>query len=292
MSEDRMTSAHPAPEQLSAVAIGDAVPAAVTEHLESCARCRRELESVARVLDALAEPVALEEPPAGLWERIQQDLDAPTDLAVAAPGAPARPAPAAGAVDADEDDTDDQAPSMPATPAAATAPATTREELAARRRLRPRWSLVAVAAAAGLVLGASGAALLGGTLGGDDQQPGPTPPPVAKVGEAVLDPVTEDDVRGTAEMVSSEADGDQLVVSVSALPAEGYYEVWLRDAEASRLISLGTVSAETTTLPVPAGVDLEQFPIVDVSQEHFDGNPAHSGVTVAAGPMTTTDAAG
>ncbi|WP_422116456.1 anti-sigma factor domain-containing protein [Brachybacterium sp. UNK5269] len=283
-----MTSAHPAPEQLSAVAVGDPVPAAITEHLESCAPCRRELETIARVLDALVEPVALEEPPAGLWERIQQGLDAPADPATA-PAPAARPLPATGPAGGDEDETDD------ATAAAApppSAPAATRDELAARRRRRPRWSLVAVAAAAGLVLGAGGAALLGGTLGGDEEQPSPTPPPVAKVGEAVLDPVTEDDVRGTAEMVSSEADGDQLVVSVSTLPAEGYYEVWLRDAAASRLISLGTVSAETTTLPVPAGVDLEQFPIVDVSQEHFDGDPSHSGVTVAAGPMTVADAAG
>jgi len=109
------------------------------------------------------------------------------------------------------------------------------------------------------------------------------------VGEAVLVPATQDDVHGTARMVVSDADGEQLVVSVSDLPADGYYEVWLRDEAASRLISLGTVSSTTTTLPVPPGVDLSRFPIVDVSQERFDGDPSHSGVTVAAGPMIVQD---
>ena len=78
----------------------------------------------------------------------------------------------------------------------------------------------------------------------------------------------------------------RLTVDVSEGPQEGYYEVWLRDEQASRLISLGTVSGQTTTLPVPAGVDLDRFPVVDVSQEEFDGDPSHSGVTLAAGAMT------
>jgi hypothetical protein len=36
---------------------------------------------------------------------------------------------------------------------------------------------------------------------------------------------------------------------------------------------------------LPDGLDLTQFPVVDVSEEHFDGDPAHSGDSVVRGPL-------
>lgn len=265
MAEDSTVGTHPTHEQLAAAVSGDAAPEVIAEHLGTCARCREEADALARVLTALAQPIPLEDPPPLVWERLRAELEPSGAVELSVQELPVH---------------DEQRSP------------TSSDELAERRSRRPLWRVAAVAASAGLVLGAGGAALLGGML--DEQEaPEPFSPPVAEmVGEAALVSTTEDDVQGTARMVVSEADGEQLLVSVSALPADGYYEVWLRDEAASRLISLGTVSSTTTTLPVPQGVDLSRFPIVDVSQEHFDGDPSHSGVTVAAGPMIVQDGDG
>lgn len=272
MVEDRSIRAHPSQEQLDAAAVGDAVPEDVIAHLSTCARCRRDVDALTRVVAALAEPIVLEDPPEDLWERIRRELE-----------------------ETPADDAPTQDPSARSEPRDRRGSAPERSHSAVPhdeldgRRGRRRWRVTAVAAAAGIVLGAGGAAMIGGMFGEPEELEPSAPPPVAMVGEAVLVPATQDDVQGTARMVVSDADGEQLVVSVSDLPADGYYEVWLRDEAASRLISLGTVSSTTTTLPVPPGVDLSRFPIVDVSQERFDGDPSHSGVTVAAGPMIVQD---
>jgi hypothetical protein len=41
----------------------------------------------------------------------------------------------------------------------------------------------------------------------------------------------------------------------------------------------------TQEFELPADLDLEQFPIVDVSVEPLDGVPTHSGVSVARGEL-------
>lgn len=272
MTDDNRSNAHPAPDQLSAAAAGDAVPDAVTEHFATCMRCRDDVDALARLLAALAQPVALEDPPADVWDRIRGEIGGDLSDAPSEADLPSQ-----------------DHPSVTTGRSHIAAP---HDELKDRRRRKPRWAITAVAAAVGIVLGAGGAALVGAILGGPEDPETPEPPPVATIGEAVLDPTTKDSVQGTARMISSDADGDQLVVSVSDLPEKGYFEVWLRDEDASRLISLGTVTSTTTTLPVPQGVDLARFPIVDVSQEDFDGDPSHSGVTVAAGPMAVDDGQG
>jgi hypothetical protein len=45
------------------------------------------------------------------------------------------------------------------------------------------------------------------------------------------------------------------------------------------------VSAGTEELQLPADIDIGQYPIVDVSVEPMDGNPAHSGVSIARGQL-------
>ncbi|QCU79063.1 hypothetical protein E7744_13675 [Citricoccus sp. SGAir0253] len=264
------TERHLTEDDLASIATGAAPGAAVAAHLLACPPCREDLARTERAVAALAAPVELHEPPAGLWEAIERDLG--TAFPDPSPLRPLpgddRPAPRPGGAGAAGPEEGGSVSFLP-------------------RANRRRWPVIAAAAAAGLVVGAAGAALVTAALTGDDGGNGTPQGPVA-VGEAVLDPVTAADVAGRAEMVSEPDGGLRLTVDVSKLPESGYYEVWLRDEEASRLISLGTVTATTTTLPVPSGVDLARFPVVDVSQEDFDGNPAHSGVTLAAGPMTRT----
>jgi anti-sigma-K factor RskA len=62
--------------------------------------------------------------------------------------------------------------------------------------------------------------------------------------------------------------------------------VWLVDLEAGRLVALGTLDDDgRAELAVPAGVDLSDYPEVDVSLEPDDGDPQHSGDSVLRGDL-------
>ena len=118
-----------------------------------------------------------------------------------------------------------------------------------------------------------------GVIGGDDL-----------IGTAVMASVTTDGSPARAEMTRA-ADGEMhLAVHVPQVPApeDGYLEVWIRDEAASRMISLGTVTRQDTTLTVPEGVDLASYPVLDVSHEHFDGDPSHSTLSLWVGEMHRT----
>jgi anti-sigma-K factor RskA len=74
-------------------------------------------------------------------------------------------------------------------------------------------------------------------------------------------------------------------LDVAGLPASrrgDYYEVWALRTPA-RLVSLGTfrVGADgRARMSMRLTVDLRRFPILDVSRERADGDPAHSTVSV------------
>ena len=47
------------------------------------------------------------------------------------------------------------------------------------------------------------------------------------------------------------------------------------------------MTSESGTFAVPAGLDLGEYPIVDVSDEPVDGNPAHSSVSIVRGTLAS-----
>ena len=55
--------------------------------------------------------------------------------------------------------------------------------------------------------------------------------------------------------------------------------------DVSGLVSLGTLDGTSGRFDLPAGLDLTQFSVVDVSEEQFDGDPAHSGDSIVRGPL-------
>ena len=68
--------------------------------------------------------------------------------------------------------------------------------------------------------------------------------------------------------------------------AKGYQEVWLIAPDLSRLVSLGDHEfGSSGRFEVPAGLELPTYPIVDVSDEPVDGNPAHSSVSIVRGTL-------
>jgi hypothetical protein len=44
-------------------------------------------------------------------------------------------------------------------------------------------------------------------------------------------------------------------------------------------------SSEGGTFTLPAGLDLNQFPVVDISLEHFDGDTSHSADSILRGKL-------
>ena len=135
---------------------------------------------------------------------------------------------------------------------------------AARRRHRAWWLSAAAALAAVVAIG-------GGALLASD----PDPPPLV-LAVAELEPLDERADPLAARVVADDA-GVSLEVDEAVLPeSDGYYEVWLIDEAVDGMVSLGPLQPGGRHR-VPDGLDLGAFPILDVSVEPFDGDPAHSG---------------
>ncbi|WP_375383961.1 anti-sigma factor [uncultured Microbacterium sp.] len=140
-------------------------------------------------------------------------------------------------------------------------------------RLRTFWSL-----AAAIVL------LAGIGLGGWVLGQGSTLVPVA---QAALAPFPDHPGAEGSALVEQKSDGEQIVrvtLDASDTP-DTYREVWLINADASALISLGVLDGTEATFPIPSGVDLRNYVLVDISQEPIDGNPSHSGDSIVRGKL-------
>ena len=108
----------------------------------------------------------------------------------------------------------------------------------------------------------------------------------ATLAQADLKPLKQYAATGTARVV--ETNGiRELEVRLSANEARGYQEVWLIAPDLSGLVSLGVMDTDSGRFPIPQGLDLSKFPIVDVSDEPVDGNPAHSTVSIVRGSLGT-----
>jgi hypothetical protein len=144
-----------------------------------------------------------------------------------------------------------------------------------RRRGRT-WAIAGVAAAVGLVIGglATGLVLSPGTG-------------AEVLASASLDPIENSTFTGTATV--EQVDGHAVLrVEVPGLPnvEDGYYEVWMATPDTSTMVAIGTMNpGEAATFDLPSGMDMTDFPIVDVSVEHFDGNTGHSAVSVVRGQL-------
>ncbi len=255
---------HCTPEQLSLAALREPLPADDAAHLESCAQCREELASLRRGVDLLAVPQlaapgAAVLPPPSVWAGIAAATGVTTAPRAEALAAAAPPPPAAA---------------PPAPPAAAPEPAP-----AAVVPLRTRRSRLLLAAAASLVVGVgigAGAVALG--TGDDDG---------LAVAAAALDPLGDSGASGKARVVERDDGSRALELTLDAVPLdEGYYEVWLLDEAVARLVPVGVVqSGSDATLELPPGLDLGEYPVVDVSVEPLDGDPSHSGESVVRGVL-------
>ena len=144
--------------------------------------------------------------------------------------------------------------------------------LASRRSRRP--PLMAAAAAVVVVVVIVGAALQRDTA------------PAVRTQEVSLAGLPGFATASGSATVVIDGDDRSVAVALSAVevPAGSHLEVWLLDDPIEQLVSLGELSDDAPHR-LPPSVDLAVTPIVDISLEPDDGNPAHSGVSVVRGSL-------
>lgn len=119
----------------------------------------------------------------------------------------------------------------------------------------------------------------------------PAPQPVATFRMEPLDDRVATGVEG--RLVTTDA-GQAVEVDLDGLPAapDGtFYELWLLDLDAGRLVSLGPVDP-SSTYSVPSAVAAASWPTIDVSVEPVDGDPTHSSDSVLRGPVVAAPPTG
>jgi hypothetical protein len=241
-----------APDDLLAMqAMGEALPDAMGRHVASCPQCQAELDQwtslVASGRSTSPDDVP-GEPSERVWEAIADELGI------------------GGATKASETE-----PS----------PAEVVNISTARRRWSTSW-LVA-ASVAGIV---GGAMLTAGGMalnGSEPSAPVAAPPVIASTSLAAL---PQHQGVGDAKIVQTD-EGDELVVDVSDLSTgDGFYEVWLIDPETFQMVGLGALVDDSGRFPIPDGLDLSQYSVVDVSLEPLDGDPVHSTDSVVRGELS------
>jgi hypothetical protein len=259
------------PERLVLLALGEeTLDQHETGHLDTCGRCRTEMDELRDVAGLGRQTQRLRDlpaPPEHVWQRIRAELAA-TDRATPPP-----------AVTLHTDPPADRVPSAAVVP---------------MPRRRPSWGITAgvaaVAAALAALAAAAGTALV--------LRDGPVAPPVAscpagspRVSLAAL-PGAPAGAGGYACLVT--VDGERkLFVHAEGMPApaDGDYEAWLLDSTslpgpALRMQPLGVLGAKADQLlNVPGALDLSRFDIVDISAEPHDGDATHSGRSLLRGTL-------
>lgn len=268
---------HLDPEQLSLLALYDKWDdGGSRDHLRVCPACAAEFAALRRTVDAVKTPPdssGLSVPGPQVWAGIhgalglsasvQEDPLAGTRAAAATPAASAAPEAGrqGGAVRAEA-----------AVPPSDIAQARSRRTQGAWWQRTGTWI---AAAAAAVLVAAGGIWALN------------RPPQQVALAEAQLTPLASFSATGSARVVEAGDGTRTLEVTLSKDEAQGYQEVWLIAPDLSKLVSLGVMNAEAGTFQVPAGLQLSDYPIVDVSDEPVDGNPAHSSVSIVRGTLAS-----
>ncbi|WP_262002825.1 anti-sigma factor [Microbacterium sp. Mcb102] len=281
---------HLDPEQLALLALGEPVASAEeSAHIAACAACAAELEQMAHAAMVARTTMAegeLEQPGADVWDRIHDELslsaavaadplaasqDRADTSAVYTDSSTAGPDTAPAAVFAVPEDPA-PAPEARDVSAAGRVPASSRVR---RRRSSARLWILAASLALVVAGGSVTWALVSSNL---------TPVPVAT---AELDPFPDHPgAAGSAEVSEDDEGGRALTVTLDGeARADEYREVWLIRNDGAALISLGVLESSSGTFAIPAGVDLAEYDLVDISFEPVDGDPAHSGDSIVRGQL-------
>jgi len=250
------------PETLALLALGEDIEGVERSHVDSCPQCTAELVELTRLVGigrAAGSYPGLRVPPPHVWDRTAAELGLSVRPSASSDQVEDRPAMTAGS-----------AGSVPARSPRTAIP----------RRARQGFALV-LAAAVALVAGF--------VLGSRQAQPDPadTANTVAQTQLAALP--SWPGSSGTARVEQRSDASRVLVISMTTpSPVDGTREVWLINRTLSDMRSLGYLAGSDTVLPVPDGLDLTQFAIVDVSREPFDDpDRTHSTDSIVRGTLAS-----
>ena len=241
---------HLAPDELALVALGDADDSSVS-HVQTCSVCRDDVDSLSEVSAILADggPVPVRAPD-HVWTAIAAEIDKQNE-----------PRPA------------------PVTDIGSERGVTRRSKShRGRRRGFAGLSLLGAAAAGAAVMWVGSAIL--------DADESPNEELVAS---AQLLPLEDRVESGQAEVI--ERDGQRILrVETGEVPdvTDGYLEVWLLGDDTSGMVTIGTLSDDSAEFVLPQGLSTDTYPTVDVSVEHYDGDPTHSGESLWRGPLASS----
>lgn len=233
-------------EVLALIALGEPAAGPADEaHLNSCARCQSELDQLKAVVHA-SRQVTSDDRPSEPGPEVWERIAAELDVEPPRRQLGLDPAP--------------------------------RREV---RRTTRRTAMVAAAAVfVGLLIGIAGTAYL-------KNQQAPAVSGGVVVAHTALAPLDAPSAHGTAT-VRVDAGVRTITVDVQGLsaPDDAFYQVWLADRQTKRMVAVGVLDkVDQGTFAVPPGLSLSIYPIVDVSLEPMDGNPAHSTVSVVRGML-------
>lgn len=278
---------HVDPETLALLALGERLETVASaddrDHLSACPRCTDEMAELAVVAQtgrALTPEDTMVPAAPVVWERISAELGLGQGAGIEEPrGSAAGGAPSAAATPTATVDPEQVDPAP-----AASAPASVPSLSERRERRRGGLAQVLVAACVALVVGVTA-----GVLWERRDAPADEEVPLASARLEALPGWT--DSSGEARIEQAGSGARQLVLDVAAPASEGgYREVWLIADDLSGLVSLGILEGSQGRFDIPAGLDLTEFSLVDVSEEHFDGDPSHSGDSVVRGALEDREA--
>jgi hypothetical protein len=275
---------HSDPEILAMMAMGEPDILLADElHVQECAGCLDELNSLMRVatLARSGSPLdlPLDAPGPAVWGSISRTLGLATDV-TPAPFGPAEPAVAPAAESA-------VAPAANADPATSSPRGATRlsagSSTRGHRARRQRQRLIAPILAGALAVVVATGAILVATNAFAPKTAAPKPTILAEARLTALPGWAGSSGEAILEKTAS---GRQVVVTVSeSRNVPGYREVWLISSDLTKLISVGVLEGTRGSFTIPADVNIADYPILDVSSEMPDGNPAHSGASIVRGTL-------
>lgn len=272
---------HPDEERLADFAVGAPGTDSATAHVDSCSECTAVIVELRAVEDLLRSTSKeyLSEPGPDLWSRIARATFAPDsadgrDTRGAAGDVSNRPGIARHSRGEKKDEHETGNAGRP--DGNVVDISGSRRDGRPRRSLRPWWA--GMAAAASLVVGVA----LGQLWPADDSGAESL---VASTSLRTLDESGQS--LGEADVVRDAAGQYLLKVNTSTFERDpqGYVEVWLINADGKRMISVGTLAGDATTLPIPSQALDQGYRVVDVSREQYDDKPAHSGDSVMRGAL-------
>lgn len=252
---------HCDPDTLALRSLGEGVGTPEDEaHLAACQECQLEVANLSTLVSVARSggPLQVQQPSPDVWDSIRAELGLSAATSTHS----------ADATTSTQTRTDD--------PSAA--PVVSLSERRARRS-RPATWLLAAAGIGGIVVGGAITATVIESSG---------EAPLTVAASVDLDPLPAWDASGTAELAVDEGGQQVLVVSLDAAAvadSSGYQEVWLIDENVEGMVSLGVMEGSNGQFVIPTGVDVTAYPIVDVSLEPFDGDPTHSGDSIARGQI-------